>query len=414
MECNVCAEAFNKNERLPKVVVPCVHSACLKCLQEMDGKMCPTCGDPFLGDPVRLPNNYTVLQMLQNSVDMPDKTRGWCSECCALATPRCWEQHHVLAVGAALGQRVQDVLSQADAQLDGLKDRREEEQASQALTNLAALTGESWTLTLRGARRSLSVSLGDADDPVTKALLLLVAVRGELMEVPQKDADKEGSDSTTHVVDCKKKICSSARAVYKELISKMFGGAERLLMSGTDENLGVLQAAAPTLERLSVSLPTPAVLRAVHAMPRLRRLRVYGGSQDICKPDAPVGALAALPDAPATLQWLEVQSPRPALLRFLLPAHRLNLEVLRLESQGSARARMSCYHLFSLLEQCDFQALRRLELNDMMANTFDGDDETHRKEDCARQRDTLRPVLPAAAEVLCVQCDRSVRKWEYL
>lgn len=158
------------------------------------------------------------------------------------------------------------------------------------------------------------------------------------------------------------------------------------------------------MERLSVSLPTPAVLRAVHEMPRLRRLRVYGSSQDFCKLNAPVGALAALPDAPATLQWLEVQSPRPALLRFLLPAHRLNLEVLQLDSQGSKRARMSCYHLFSLLEQCDFQALRRLQLKDMLANTFD-DNKTHQKEDCARQRNTLRPVLPAAAEVLCSRCD---------
>ena len=42
MECAVCMEAFDLLQRLPKFL-PCGHSCCLACLQQMAQPRCPTC-----------------------------------------------------------------------------------------------------------------------------------------------------------------------------------------------------------------------------------------------------------------------------------------------------------------------------------------------------------------------------------
>ena len=70
-------------------------------------------------------------------------------------------------------------------------------------------------------------------------------------------------------------------------------------------------------ERLSVDNPSEAHLLAVHAMPRLRRLRVWGDEVLLAQPPE----LPALPPGHAGLQWLRVYNLPRATTQSLLRAH---------------------------------------------------------------------------------------------
>ncbi|XP_052126481.1 E3 ubiquitin-protein ligase SH3RF1-like, partial [Frankliniella occidentalis] len=65
MECVICAENFDATDRMPKVLVPCGHTACLRCLGLLPDSRCPTCRLDFNGPPTELPTNFTVLQLLE-------------------------------------------------------------------------------------------------------------------------------------------------------------------------------------------------------------------------------------------------------------------------------------------------------------------------------------------------------------
>ncbi|KAE8745316.1 hypothetical protein FOCC_FOCC008001 [Frankliniella occidentalis] len=189
-------------------------------------------------------------------------------------------------------------------------------------------------------------------------------------------------------------------------------GVERLINVDFYDNapLEVLQAVAPTVEHLSVSFATTAALRETCAMPRLKRLQVIDCSSDFCdKDDADSNAvpLPPLPGGQARLQWLEVLSPRRALLELLLPAHRLTLEVLQLDScHPSDEYKMTCSKLSAVLKLCDLRALRRLVLINMLPDMhYTYEDHLRVKDHCSRQRSVLLRVLPAGAEVLCWLCD---------
>ena len=42
MECEVCMEVFDQLQRRPKFL-PCGHTCCLGCLQQLAKPRCPTC-----------------------------------------------------------------------------------------------------------------------------------------------------------------------------------------------------------------------------------------------------------------------------------------------------------------------------------------------------------------------------------
>ncbi|XP_052131874.1 E3 ubiquitin-protein ligase TRIM32-like [Frankliniella occidentalis] len=177
MDCNICFEPFDQGGHLPKAM-PCGHTVCLACLQRLQNRKCPTCQQAFQVPLSQIPNNYTVLQFLQARPDRTDKSPGWCSRCSAVATPQCrGQQHVVLGVREALEQLLQGALPQASGQLERLKNQCQEDEAVRAL---ALLSGEAWEVTLRGQGPPLSGTLRDTKDPLIKAVLFVLATKGEL------------------------------------------------------------------------------------------------------------------------------------------------------------------------------------------------------------------------------------------
>ncbi|KAK3907471.1 MAM and LDL-receptor class A domain-containing protein 1 [Frankliniella fusca] len=161
-------------------------------------------------------------------------------------------------------------------------------------------------------------------------------------------------------------------------------------------SLELLQRAAPTVERLELLYAREPHLRAVHAMPRLRRLRVY------CDDDAVHAAtpeLGALPPGHSGLRWLHADHLPRATLQCLLQAHGGTLEELELvvgtPGKPSLPWPINCSDLHSLLGWCGLRALRRLVL-------WRG---AHKGRACREQRAAVRAALPGV-QVLCDVCDR--------
>ncbi|KAK3927433.1 E3 ubiquitin-protein ligase KEG [Frankliniella fusca] len=144
MECNICDDEYDENERVPKIL-PCGHTMCAHC-------------EKFL---YRVP-------------------RGWCRDCGAAAAARCWDVHEVLNAKAALRHRLAaGALQRAAGQLQDLQAECDGEQALAAVTLLAA---ESWELTMRSGARVLTGTLQVTEDPLIEALLLVAAARIALTE----------------------------------------------------------------------------------------------------------------------------------------------------------------------------------------------------------------------------------------
>ncbi|XP_052121310.1 uncharacterized protein LOC113205760 [Frankliniella occidentalis] len=191
LECDICTERFDGAERLPKVL-PCGHTACLQCLGRLPDSSCPTCRRDFNGPAEGLTTNFLALRLLEE-VRLDSTPRGWCSDCRTDPSPRCWKDHDVLPVKRALRRQLQGALPQAAEQLQGLQDQCRDEQALPALT---LLTGESWDVTLRGGGRELTGTLRNPEEPLTKALCLLLTTRAELTE------DRDGYEARKMVAPC--------------------------------------------------------------------------------------------------------------------------------------------------------------------------------------------------------------------
>ncbi|XP_026278602.2 uncharacterized protein LOC113206649 [Frankliniella occidentalis] len=399
MDCSICMESFNQAGHLPKVM-PCGHTVCLGCLQRLGDKKCPSCRQEFQVAPASLPNNFNVLQLLQDRPDRTDKTPGWCSRCCALATPRCWVQHDVLGVRAALEHLLEGALPQAAGELERLKNQLQDKEAAHAV---ALLSGKSWDLTLRCGSHVLSGKLQDTKDASTKALLILAAAKGELKA--------HTNNIYTRSLDVVKDLSPSVRAEDRAVNVEMIRGVQRLLNVSTNAiSFEALKIAEPTLDQLSLCEASLHILRVVLAMPRLKRLRVSAcRGNDLHGEVASVAADSlseGLTDVPARLQWLDLVSCPFGLMPALLPAHRLTLEVLQLD-EGKHTQHMSCHQLFALLKRCDLRALRRLVLVDVLAD-LSANHRVHMsrdKDECSRRRSTLLGALPAGAAVLCWMCD---------
>ncbi|XP_052133154.1 uncharacterized protein LOC113209422 [Frankliniella occidentalis] len=486
MECGICMEVFDGVKRAPKFL-PCGHTACLQCLRRLPDNSCPTCRRHFTGPPEGLPTNFLALQE-QKEARLDSTPRCWCSDCRTDPSPRCWdEDHDVLPVKRALKRQLQDALPQAAEQLQGLQDQCREEQALPALT---LLTGESWDVTLRGGGRELTGTLRTSEEPLSKALCLLLAKRASLTKdraaardppttaaptpaaaaaapTPPAAAPTTAAAAPTPPASVPTPVAATptppaaaptpaaaastpAAAVPSppaaaptpaaaphaardpppaEALPPRDMNVYSITYSGPDDkqqekaavlldapgvtrlirvhchrdpawSLQLLQRAAPTVERLDVRHPREAHLRAVHAMPRLRRLHVHVSCNDGALWARPP-ELPALPPGHAGLQWLKVERLPRATTQSLLHAHGGTLEELELRvgTAGSREWPYSCGDLHSLLQQSGLRALRRLML------VREGDC-IREPAACREQRAEVRRVLPGA-EVRCDTCDVS-------
>ncbi|XP_026289360.1 uncharacterized protein LOC113214267 [Frankliniella occidentalis] len=411
MECHICLEEFNQVERVPKIA-SCGHTVCLRCLEQSDRRECPTCRRVFEVSPDELPSNFQLLEVMERS-DRPP--RGWCSDCLASAAPRCWEDHDVLPERRVLRRLLQGALQQAPGQLKDLQDQCQGEQVVQALT---LLTAESCSLTLKAGSHELTGNVGNTEDPLTQVMWLLVAAKAGLtksrVEAPGPPpaaaspppaapgpAPPEARPVREMNVLAVSQTKPNERQQEKAALLAAAPGVSRLVGVYCHRDpawsLQLLQRAAPTLERLSVLYPREAHLRAVHAMPRLRRLSVRGDAAL----DAQPPELPALPPGHAGLQWLGVCLLPRATTLSLLRAHGGTLGELELVvgTAGSYGWPYSCGDLHSLLQQSGLRALRRLVLR-RWAYAY-----SHEPAACREQRAEVRRVLPGA-EVLCDKCDR--------
>ena len=70
LECSICLQEYNSGQRMPKAL-PCQHTLCAQCLmvivRDKACIVCPTCRETSLvpaGGIARIPNNYTIMQLL--------------------------------------------------------------------------------------------------------------------------------------------------------------------------------------------------------------------------------------------------------------------------------------------------------------------------------------------------------------
>ncbi|KAK3928156.1 E3 ubiquitin-protein ligase TRIM32 [Frankliniella fusca] len=413
MDCSVCQEDYNEEERVPKVL-PCGHTVCLQCVRRL--QQCPTCRRVFTGSPAEQPNNFCLLRLMRRQGDARIP-RGWCSDCRAAATRRCWDEHAVLNARAAEKRLKEQVpagaLQEAAALLQDVQC-----QGEQVLHALTLLSAPSWDLILRAGGRQLNGTLANTEDPLIKALWVAVASRATLTQsgagvAAGDDPPPAAARPPAEALDPPPAQASPPREMNafefshdgreqgrreeKAAALQEVLGVVRLVgvrcHSDPAWSLELLQRAAPTVERLELLLPREPHLRAVLAMPRLRRLQLC---YDVALDAAPL-ELRALPPGHSGLRWLHACFLPRATLQSLLQAHRGTLEELLLGA-GTPGERLwpySCSDLHSLLGRCGLRALRRLVLR------RGGCSHT----DCGEQLAAVRAALPGVQQVLCNVCD---------
>ncbi|KAK3928855.1 Roquin-1 [Frankliniella fusca] len=432
MECEICCEALDQAARVPKTVVPCGHTACLQCLQRCERRECPTCRTAYSVAPESLPKTFALLKLIEQREDSR-LTRGWCSDCRAAATRRCLDEHSLLSLKAAerrlKKQALAGALQEAAALLQDVQCQGEE-----VLHALTLLSAPSWEITLRAGGRQLNGTLANTDNPLIKALWVVLARSATLT---QSGADGPAGDGPPPAaarppaaaldpppaaarppaaaldpppaeapppremdVDRLSRNVPGGRQEEKAAALLEAQGVVRLVMLRCHIDpawsLELLQRAAPTVERLEVGYPREPHLRAVLAMPRLRRLAV--GCADDALHAAPP-ELGALPPGHSGLRWFSVLGLPSATLQSLLRAHGGTLEELELlvGTPGKEEWPRSCSDLHSLLGRCGLRALRRLVLRR-------GGPCSHTDTGCREQLAAVRAALPGV-QVLCDECD---------
>ncbi|XP_034256435.1 uncharacterized protein LOC117654237 isoform X2 [Thrips palmi] len=99
MECDVCMQHFDSEERRPKVL-PCGHTYCISCLRQLPAKQCPVDKKVFQLD--NLSDNYKLLTPV----------RFWCISCEKEATGHCVDRHDIRSVTAQRTKASESLLSE--------------------------------------------------------------------------------------------------------------------------------------------------------------------------------------------------------------------------------------------------------------------------------------------------------------
>ncbi|XP_052129099.1 uncharacterized protein LOC113217393 isoform X1 [Frankliniella occidentalis] len=361
MDCDSCLEDYDQAERVPKIV-PCGHTVCLRCLRQSARRQCPTCCRYFFNEPDTLPNNFTLLQLMEHSGSPAPRL--------VLGLPR---------------RRRAPLLGPGD-EVHAEKRRRVESQDPPAYSPAPNPCGDAGSPLV--AASPPAESTFNFPLPPTAAIPCLLPWWGR------------ASSQQELSVEVISLYGPSARQQDKAALLAEASGLTRLVDLNCDHDpawsLQLLQRVAPTLERLSLgSGGSEPHLRAVHAMPRLTRLTVWGGDDVV--PAQPF-ELPALPPGHVGLRWLATYNVARSTTKALLRVHSRTLAVLELGvgTAGSEGWPVSCNDLDSLLEQSGLRALSWLVLRRYRCS--------HEPAACSKQRAEVRRVLPWA-QVLCGRCD---------
>ncbi|KAK3913328.1 Roquin-1 [Frankliniella fusca] len=357
VDCGICFESFDELTRTPKMV-PCGHTVCFKCLQEIGRNECPTCRAPFRGAFNSLPNNHSLLQLMESrrsGSGRPPPPLSWCFSCGAAAAPGCGAGHEVLPAGEALRRQLCGVLPQAAGELLGFQNETKAEQALQAL---ALLTADSCDVTVRLGDLELTGTVSNTEDPVVKCMWLVLADRAALTQkevskqqqeppaapvkelpanTPKEPPAAQASAAVLRELDMAAKCPDCWRTNDKELFRALSGVGRLLGVRCSGRSLPLLKflllhTAAPSVEELSIDGVRREDLVTVHAMPRLRRLEVSGGPSLRKEGGGKGPSLPPLSAGRCGLTWLHVHSgglPVNTMIS-LLQAHAHTLETLQL------------------------------------------------------------------------------------
>ncbi|XP_034236237.1 uncharacterized protein LOC117642301 isoform X2 [Thrips palmi] len=89
MECQVCIQRYDATIRRPKIL-PCGHTFCLKCIEELHTRKCPLDSKVFTPSPELLVDNLSLLDACNSFMQLVETTpRLWCRSCNNPATEAC-------------------------------------------------------------------------------------------------------------------------------------------------------------------------------------------------------------------------------------------------------------------------------------------------------------------------------------
>ncbi|KAK3922282.1 Roquin-1 [Frankliniella fusca] len=353
-DCDICFENFNELTRTPKIL-PCGHSVCLKCLQEIGRNECPTCRAPFPVAFNSLPNNHSLLRLIESrrsGAGRPPPPLSWCFSCSVAAAPGCGAGHEVLPAAEALRRQLRFLQPQAVLEYLGFHN---ESKAKQALQALALLTADSCDVTVRVGDLELTGTVSNTEDPNLMNMWLELIDKAALTQKPVSKQQEEPPAAPTKeppaapakeppAAPTKEPPAAPAKeppaaqastTLLRELdVGRLLGvrcsghdGASPLTEEALSLTDQLLKTAAPSVEELSIDSVHHTHLPTVHAMPRLRRLEVSSGYIPSGGPSLP-----SLSAGQCSLTWLYVHSRGLPLttMSSLLQAHAHTLETLQL------------------------------------------------------------------------------------
>ncbi|XP_052127542.1 uncharacterized protein LOC113208284 [Frankliniella occidentalis] len=365
MQCPECFKEYNTSNRYPKIVIPCAHPACLKCLWQSQQK-CPTCQQEFEGLAKWQPNNMSVMQLLES-------LHGLCRKPLTLTLRG--------ADGVLLSK---DLPNSGDPLIKALL----------VADGATPATDQSPKQKVKKERKrnqpkdaAVPVHLDSTPSPHNGAASKDIS--------PGKNGHAQTKGAALREVHFES-IRLHDRAALREI-----RGVERLVGVRCDlhpeTSLYLLQVAAPSLVELSLVNPNADHLSAVEGMPHLGRLSVRGF-------DAIRGHIPLISLSRKQLRWLRVRDLQDEALRRLLTAYTPPLSDALEELQlwvntapvALQRWETCCNTLLSLVYKLELHKLRKLVLKWGLFYPHD-------KTDCASVLRSLQEELPET-DIQCLDC----------
>ncbi|KAK3922240.1 Protein unc-13-like protein A, partial [Frankliniella fusca] len=157
------------------------------------------CEKPFRGAFNSLPNNHSLLRMIEarrSGAGRAPPPLSWCFSCGAAAAPGCGAGHEVLPAGEALRRELRGVMREGRFSRGGVLPQAagellDESKAKQALQALALLTADSCDVTVRVGDLELTGTVSNTEDPLVKSMWLVLADKAALTQKPVSKQQKE-------------------------------------------------------------------------------------------------------------------------------------------------------------------------------------------------------------------------------
>ncbi|XP_052126290.1 uncharacterized protein LOC113209900 isoform X2 [Frankliniella occidentalis] len=329
MQCDICFMQFDLNNHRPKCL-PCGHTICLRCMQSPGMKRCPMCMKDLTVDPGDLPDNISLIRMVEKQ-GAPPPCKVLRREDTAVqqlqrgvdAGRKLVEQlrHLVPLAVEALNRQLDSSVAQLSRMEETLGKLQRKQAPGDEDTPPDLLAGEQFQLVvqLEDSLRLLaatkcrvvaeqsadtwtaSVKLGPNHD-VMRLLLLQLRADAELHKVAVAVGPPRLSTFVIDRPDTEGRKWKVKDVIKNPWLCENIRVLQNLTGAGSAELLRVIRVVAPQLEELEMSESVDdldAALKQAVEMPSLKRLIIGNSDQEFRK----------LPDLPLQLEELELWSP---------------------------------------------------------------------------------------------------------